>query len=646
MNVDRTITTLAVLKVNWDHLKKDYIENFVPLVVRLINKKQIEVIDDINKISEEFAAEWGLIIPYYPMVSIINRVKKKGFIKQINGKLYPIKEKIIKADFGDLSEEQVRQQEKVINEFIDYSEKMYDIKLDRNDAERALISFLREHDSDILFTAQRGTVLPNVKITRTHKFLLCNFINHAAASEPDIFDFITNITVGHILASTLLYAEFDKFSGKLKKINLYFDTAFVFRLLGVDGGARRDVYLDFVKLVRNEGTKLFVFDHTYEEIQQILDNTLMWIGNPNYDPNKASQVLNHFIQQNFTQSDVERIIVGLKSNLENLGITIMPVVDPNKDKLYQIDDEKLHSLIVETYKEQSATFAEWEKESTVRKDIRSITAVYKLRQGRKPRHINEAGHIFVTTNKTLAFIATKYELSEGKNGFIIPVCVTDVFLGTLIWLQSPPAMLEINQKKIIADCYAAVQPDAALIRKYSLEIEKLKKQNIISVEECYLLRSSRVARDLLEEKTLGDPDNFTDKTPEEILEDIKNKFKKDGEKQYIQEKEYHERTAKQLLITKLEKERTHRSIERLAGFVSKCCSFLIFLILIPLISIGTIFTFQPDLFTNHPWVKTIILVVFAIANLFNIVYGYYIKDVGNKIEALIKNKIIKCFESN
>jgi len=35
----KTVASLALLKVNWDTLRKDYIENFIPFAVTLMNQK-------------------------------------------------------------------------------------------------------------------------------------------------------------------------------------------------------------------------------------------------------------------------------------------------------------------------------------------------------------------------------------------------------------------------------------------------------------------------------------------------------------------------------------------------------------------------------------------------------------------------------
>jgi hypothetical protein len=84
----------------------------------------------------------------------------------------------------------------------------------------------------------------------------------------------------------------------------------------------------------------------------------------------------------------------------------------------------------------SNNFNEIEKHDSIEKDIKSISSIIKLRRNNKPKKINEAGHIFITPNSTLAYICREYSLIENKGSFVIPSATSDVFLGTLIWLQS------------------------------------------------------------------------------------------------------------------------------------------------------------------------------------------------------------------
>ncbi|RLA87201.1 MAG: hypothetical protein DRG40_00975 [Deltaproteobacteria bacterium] len=66
-----------------------------------------------------------------------------------------------------------------------------------------------------------------------------------------------------------------------------------------------------------------------------------------------------------------------------------------------------------------------------------------------------------------------------------------------------------------------------------------------------MLRDSFVAENLLLETTHNDPDRFSPKTPLEILE----KIRQEGFKEYLKEREEHEKTKKELQREKEEKKK-------------------------------------------------------------------------------------------
>jgi hypothetical protein len=652
--MNRTIASLAILKVNWDHLQRDYIENFVPFIATLITIKDYKVID-VNKIIEDFPSEYGLIIPYHPMMTILTRAKKRGIITKIRGredKFAPVKEKIVKFEFSNLAKEQQRKQEKVISKFIDFVNKNYNVVLNREDAESALMSFLKEHDLEVLFAAQQSTILPPVKSSKKGKFLIYSFIKNASESEPEVFSFITDIAIGHILASALLYNEFDKFEGKLKGLNFYFDTRIILRLLGVEGKERKNAYIEFLKILSEERANLFLLQHTYDETTDILKDCLRWVENPQYDSSLASPALKYFVQNNYKASDVERFIVNVDNELEEYGISVVEPIDPNKDQIYQIDEHKLHEIIVNIYKERDEYFHELSKVYTIQRDIKSISTIYTLRKGKRPRTIKQAGSIFLTTNSGLAFANRKFEISEKDESFSIPACLTDIFIGTLVWLQSPAKVTIINEKKIIADCYAALQPNDLLIKKFLGEVDKLKNDGKINDDEYYLLRAHRVVMNLLEEKTMGDPDVFTDKTAEEILEEVEGRIKKEAEEKYLEEKERHVKTLEEKEIVERNlaaviktKEEIETNIEKRAKQLSSLIGWVIFVVITFFIVIGTIIQFMPGVLKSHKGIKhallLIPLVILAALTVAHLVAGVSVKDLKNKIKDWIKNKVVE-----
>jgi hypothetical protein len=621
----KTISSLAILKAQWDVLRKDYIEIFIPFIATLINQKNYKIID-VEKICEDFRQEFGLDIPYHPMVTILNRAKNRGLIEKSAHQFLPVRDRALELTFHTRVQEHLRQEKKVMDRLINFAKEKYDVSLSKEEANLTLISFLKDHDLEILFAAQNPTVLPTVKSSNKEKFVVCCFIDNAYESDNEVFRFIVDVAIGQVLASSLLYDRFDRFQGKLKGVNFYFDTAFIFQLLGLGGEAKQVVYTELVKSLASQKANLFLFRHTYEEVTGILQSCATWLGNPLYDPAKASRVLRHFVELNYTPSDLERYLVSIDDRLQKNGISVQDGPSPTEYEAYQIDEVKLYSTIVDTYTEKRPYFEEQEKDVTLRRDVQSIANIHRLRKGHNPRTIKDARSVFVTTNSALAYAVRRFEISEHGDQLNIPTCLTDIFVGTLVWLQSPAKAQIINERKMIAQCRAALQPSPALIGRFVQEIEKLKKEDKITEEQYYLLRTHRVVMHLLQEKTMGDIENFTPRTPEEILEEMTREIRSEAE------------------IIRVKLEKLDSEVDKRAYQIAKWAVRLLFWFLIALLLLGGAMQIFPHFLEQHRFLRLALTLVGVLAGLTSIVTGLNLLGVKHTVTGYIQRRIIGFFK--
>lgn len=65
--LDRSITSLVILKVNWDERHSDHIDSFLPLFSNLIHIKHYEKIE-VDTVKVDFESEYGLSIPHHPFL--------------------------------------------------------------------------------------------------------------------------------------------------------------------------------------------------------------------------------------------------------------------------------------------------------------------------------------------------------------------------------------------------------------------------------------------------------------------------------------------------------------------------------------------------------------------------------------------------
>lgn len=621
-SLDKILISLAFIKVNWDQQRRDYIDNFLPFLATLIVRKGYKLIEEnaeqINKIVNDFTQEFGLHIPYHPMIAIINRAKKRGLLRKREHNFIPT-DNVYKYDFSGKTQAQKRKYENLINSFIDFCKKEYDENLNKEEAGKTLIGFLKQHDLEILFAAYDKSALPKVTSAKSNIFLFNKFVESIYKAKQELFHALLNIVVGHILANIVLYGyEFTKLSQpKLKNLNLYLDTKFIFRSLGVEREEIQSVYSELLAELKKQGVNLFVFRHTYEEIIGILQNCLMWIENSEYDSSKASPVLRYFKEQDYRESDVQMFINRVDKTLNESGIKKLDTPDPNIYARYQIDEDILQKLIIKNYKTLNPAFEVLEKVYTIQKDIQSISAIYKLRKGEKPQNIREAKHVFTTTNSALAYANKIFEKEEYGQGFYIPTCVTDTLVGTLIWLNNPQKE-EINVRKFIADICVALQPSEELLKRYLVEVEKLREDKKITEDDYILLINSQVAKELLAEETLGDPDKFTPKTPIEILEEIK----KEAHEKYMQEKKEHEKTKR---LLEAERDEKIKYFEELYKKINKIATYTVFVVLVIFVAFSVLSYYKLE--GTKKWIVIIGLLIFGIISLL----GIQIRTIKEKI---------------
>ena len=653
--VSKTMSSLAIIKVNSDK-GMDYIGSFVPFLIHIIKQKNIKDVD-VQQLTKEFEEFYGLIIPSYAMITIINRATKRGYIKKQNKRYLPILEKITEEDFMDISVMQIAKYQKITRSFIDYASIKFNKKISFQEAEEALLDFIKEHDVEILFASQSGSLIPEVKSKVINKYMLGKFIADALKTDPSLFEYLVDISLGQALANAIIFEESAHYICNLSGMNCYLDTGIIFNLLGTSGLAGKKEYQEFLSTLITSKVKLFIFDHTYDEVMTILHNCLSWIDNPTFNAMKAGKAMLYFVTNGFTKSDIDLFIAGVQPTLDKYKIRVVDIPSFMENINYQIDEEELKDIIFDIYKSNDPDFEYYEKQDTINKDIDSISAIYRHRKGRIFRNLKDTSHLFVTSNWALASATKEYEITK-IDSHSIPAAVTDVFLGTILWVSNPKKYREVNRIRLLADVYASIQPDNKLLRLYLNEIRSIEERKVISQEEIYLLRSTRVAINLLQEKTCNDPENFKGNTPNEILEEVKEKIRNEiGEEanaKYLIEKESRGKVEEKLTEVTDSKSKAEEELNKLKSgvgwLIDKIAAILSFIMIgsiIPVILIGIFWSLIGKFVTTHisSSITIFILLICGIFGFLNLVLDISLKKLRrsfkNRLKGWVSDKMKK-----
>ena len=148
------------------------------------------------------------------------------------------------------------------------------------------------------------------------------------------------------------------------------------------------------------------------------------------------------------------------------------------------------------------------KQAALERDKESIAAVFRLRRGRVFTAIEDCRALFVTANRELAYSTRRFADFNYQIG-VIPVSLTDYEVTNLVWLKSPTVAPNLPRKRLIADCYAAIQPGEHLWMRYLTTIDRLEEEGKITSDQYFVLRHSIQAKSELMDLTLGDEVAFT-----------------------------------------------------------------------------------------------------------------------------------------
>jgi hypothetical protein len=501
----RAVSALAVIKVNWDE-SKDYIANFVPIVAHCIRNGDHDAIslpDTQTLVHESF----GLRIPQGPLQTILHRMSRDKLLKRKHGVYYRVPEALAEFDLGPDRADVLRQHAHLVALLIDFAGRL-GRQWDEAQAEGALLGYVEVLAEPILGAVVTGEPVVDLpKIDSEGSVLTSRFVLDLCKKEPQAFEYLVTIVKGTMLANVLFLPE--AFSGgraRLREVEVYLDTPIVLRGLGYAEEPYRVPAEELIELLREEGAMLRVFEHTLHEVEGVLDGAAATYRTGTQKDHFPGDVVDFFASESFSRSDVEMEIASLPDRLQDHGIQVEQT--PEQIEELALDERALEGALKDGI--------HYHRHGTMVKDLDSLTAVYRQRNGEVRRHVESCGAVLVTTNTTLAHVSRTF-FSEVFTGRSVPICMSDYALAAIAWLMNPTQAADLPRSQIVATSYAALNPPDEVWHKYLAEIRRLQEKGELSEEQVGLLLFSPDARLELMNATSGRAEAFATGTIAQVL---------------------------------------------------------------------------------------------------------------------------------
>lgn len=500
---------------------------FLYLVEVVLLKKGYNRIS-VQELCRDFQECCGFSIPYHPMTVILSSLRKRGYINSGKiGTILPNLKKLREEVSTKPLEMEQENLNKVIDLFIQFAASVdSNLRFSTDDAEKILDNFLDYSGLNLLNSTNSYSVIPDDLNIR----LFFLFLSKLGKTSPDTVEYIGSLVVGRILTELFISGQNESPGTSRSNAVVYLDTPVVFSALGIDLFDRTEVYRNLVKDTQRLGMSVKVFYHTYTEMLTLIEGSKPWLGNPLYDPVEATSATQYFVTNNYSSEDVTEYANNLEETLSTLGIQVdrMSYPFPNSLPRGVKTEQQYYEKIVAKYKDSNPDFDEEEKKRTVDRDARTLYFIDYLNAGIRAPKMQDISHIFVTCNHSLASVS-KDEVKYHREA--IPDCVSDTYWGTMIWLNDPEQLLFSTKVRVAANANAAFSPSASLMRKLVKSVDELQNKEIITPDEAFFLKSNPFAHTILMELTKGNDSYYTEKTPEEILQMIKQGAREEGKLQ-------------------------------------------------------------------------------------------------------------------
>lgn len=503
-----TLFGYAVLRANFDHDANSYMDNFSPFIMDVLSVFYPSPAEE-SSIADSVQETFGLTIPDRVVGRLLRKLVRKGKVVLVRNSAYQLANSAHPTSLREeMAKFQVSQTELISKFKIFVKENHPDgYRLIENDPGYHLQTFIERHAAPLLRRSVANDRSANKAWGNLNgpDYLVSAFVLHLEASDAAAFSYLIEAVKGAILLG-VLQVPIGDIHGKLDKLTIVLDTPVLLSALGYEGEIPKRAAVQMLELADQLGVQLSCFEHTVKELDGVLEAAIAQLRSNRPVEDVRHSVYLHFLDTGGTPSDIALARENLAHDLKELNVKVIPI--PEDYRQYGLDESALDQLFKDALPKQ--------RESTRLYDLKSISAVHRLRHGSSFASLDLCQFLFVTDNSGLVVVGRR--VNERHRW---PLVMLDSEIASLLWVRSPAIADDLPKQQLVAAVYTAMQPPGYLWVKYVDEIERLEKLGEVNADEAVILRSIPLAREALMDVTLGESDKIGPESVELVVERVK-----------------------------------------------------------------------------------------------------------------------------
>lgn len=493
-------------------LGNNILDTYFSFMANMISEERLTVVEDVV-IAAKFKERYTMELPLPFIKQVLGVGVQNGSFIEDHGKYSVVVNELAKYCFSKTDFEALW--DRLIKCFSEYC-RVKDIDISSLDINAFVLDILDDADEKILSgekVDEQGGMAPP-------EYGWHSFIKEQGELQTELYSFVAALSASNITKQALFHAG--ETATDYSDLHVYLDSPIVFALLGMDDTSRTESYKQLVADMIKAKCSVHVLDHNFQEVDSIIARAAGWATNTLYDLRKANNAARFFHDSQMDETKISEFCENIETKLNELGVTVKETnYDVFQDK-FQEDETCLFDMVKARYVDHGYELSQ-EKQDSIRVDVQSIIMIYRERQGQTATRLQNAKHIMLTSNNAIANVSKKYESNRSLQSGHIPACISADLFGAVLWLDSPMQLLEYQKKKLLADCYAFLKPDKAMLDKYIQSLDEARNADAIDEKKFLFLRTHKVVLDSLMDITKGDYARFNSNTYLEVYDDIQEK---------------------------------------------------------------------------------------------------------------------------
>lgn len=535
MNKSTSLSSIALLSLLWERENRDYLDVLCQFILKSLPKRADEVID-LDVLVKLMRSKYGFSdIPRHVIEKGIVRLgKKRGsrpcYIRRVNRQYVTI-EIFDSHDFDMKYSEMNRHISEVLDSLRCFLKDKYMQKdVDSEIAADMLFGFFESYGLTVINDSDKLRAITTAN--GETNFFIARFILDSIDRNTVVSERLLEITKGFLISKAVYYYSTEvksSVSSKLKKTKFFLDCSIVIDALGYDSQGDEIALDEMCQLIKQNGGRVCVFEHTIEESSRLLESyaSKQYRRNAFSFPGLESKQYPEEVLRTIASQEM------ISKQLANKGIEVIAKPSYDSDnidgKKYYLgfQDESLIEKQIKSYSLRKG--ASYISNGRVSFDTTSLSAIGRIRRGSKPTRIENCGAIMVTQDWMLC--QCMRDLYPSNFPPEIDFAIRDIDLVSLLWLSQENSQSQLPRSLLISYAFAAcnIQQDI-MIEAIDLAT-KLADDGHIPPEAALIVRSQSAIRPIIAEITKNNPSNLSEAS---IGEAVSEFVKRESEKEKIE----------------------------------------------------------------------------------------------------------------